>query len=94
MDRLGRTGAVADVVSIVFLLSRLRRLERLNIPCYVRATCNPDGPGARWIAERFDIQPDGASTRRDIIIEGRRFRLRFIAARLHDERGETPCGKS
>jgi hypothetical protein len=68
----------------VYMLSRLRRPERLNIPCYVRATCNPDGPGARWIAERFDIQPDGASTRREIIIEGRRFRLRFIAARLHD----------
>jgi hypothetical protein len=69
----------------VYLLSRLRRPERLNIPCFVRATCNPDGPGARWIADRFGIQPDGASTRREIITEGgRRFRLRFIAARLHD----------
>jgi hypothetical protein len=68
----------------VYLLSRLRRPERLNIPCYVRATCNPDGACARWIAERFDIQADGASTRRETIVEGRRFRLRFIAARLHD----------
>jgi hypothetical protein len=68
----------------VYMLSRLRRPERLSIPCYVRATCNPDGPGAPWIAERFGIQPDGASTRREVMVDGRRFRLRFIAARLHD----------
>jgi DNA invertase Pin-like site-specific DNA recombinase len=57
------------------MLSRLRRPERLNIRCYVCATCNPDG--ARWIAERFGIAPDGQSTRREIVVDGRRFRLRF-----------------
>src|SRR6516162_11704210 len=67
-----------------YMLSRLRRPERLSIRCYVRATCNPDGPGARWIAERFGIAPDGQSTRREIIVDGRKFRLRFIAARLAD----------
>jgi hypothetical protein len=67
-----------------YMLSRLRRPSRLNIPCYVRATCNPDGPGARWIADRFGITPDGGSTRREITVDGRIFRRRFIAARLHD----------
>lgn len=66
------------------MLSRLRRPERLDIPCYVRATCNPDGPGARWIAERWGIASDGGSTRRTFDVNGRAFRLHFIAARLND----------
>jgi hypothetical protein len=66
------------------MLSRLRRPDRLDIPTYVRATCNPDGPGARWIAERWGIKPDGQSCRRDTEVDGRLFRLRFIAARLDD----------
>lgn len=67
-----------------YMLSRLRRTDRLEIPVYVRATCNPDGPGARWIAERWGIQPSGQSTRRDVEVNGRTFRLRFIASRLDD----------
>lgn len=67
-----------------YMLSRLRRPDRLDIPVYVRATCNPDGPGARWISERWGIQPDGQSCRRESVVDGRTFRLRFIAARLDD----------
>lgn len=67
-----------------YMLSRLRRPERLDIPVYVRSTCNPDGPGARWIAERWGIPADGRSTSRQIDVDGRTFRLRFIAARLAD----------
>ena len=67
-----------------YMLSRLRRPDRLDIPVYVRATCNPDGPGARWIAERWGIQPDGRSCRREVDVDGRIFRMRFIAARLDD----------
>ena len=67
-----------------YMLSRLRRPDRLDIPTFVRATANPDGPGARWIAERWGIQPDGRSCSRVIQVDGRTFRLRFIAARLDD----------
>lgn len=70
--------------SYEYMLSRLRRPERLDIPCYVRATCNPDGPGARWIAARWGIQPNGGESRRETMVDGRRFRLRFIPARLDD----------
>lgn len=68
----------------VYMLSRLRAPERLDIPCYVRATCNPDGPGARWIAERWGIEPDGASTSRSTQVGERTFRLRFIRSTLDD----------
>jgi hypothetical protein len=67
-----------------YMMSRLRAPERLAIPCYVRSTCNPDGPGARWIAERWGIQPDGRSCSRTVQSGERVFRLRFIAARLDD----------
>ena len=48
-------------VPYTYMLSRLRAPERLAIPRYVRASCNPDGPGARWIAKRFGILPSGES---------------------------------
>jgi hypothetical protein len=67
-----------------YMLSRLRAPERLRLPCYMRGTCNPDGPGARWLAERFGIQPSGQSTRREIEVGGRKWRRRFIASRLDD----------
>ena len=67
-----------------YMISRLRRPARMNIPVYVRATCNPDGPGVRWIAERWGIAADGRSTRSETTVEGHRWRRRFIAARLSD----------
>ena len=59
-----------------YLQSRLRAPTGLPLTCYTRATCNPDGPGARWIAARWGIQPDGGPARQT----GRR----FIPARLAD----------
>ena len=71
-------------VSYLYLMSRLRAPERLAIPCLVRATCNPDGPGSRWIAKRFGILPSGESTSLEVKLDGRTWRRRFIAARLDD----------
>jgi hypothetical protein len=70
--------------SYLYLMSRLRAPERLAIPCLVRATCNPDGPGARWIAKRFGILPSGESTSLEVKLDGRTWHRRFIAARLDD----------
>lgn len=70
--------------SYTYMLSRLRRPDRMDIPCYCRATCNPDGMGARWIAERWQIQPSGESTRHETKVGDRTFSLRFIASRLDD----------
>ena len=38
-----------------YMMTRLRKPERLDIPLSIRATCNPDGIGARWIAKRWKI---------------------------------------
>jgi hypothetical protein len=67
-----------------YMLSRLRAPERLEVPCYVRATCNPDGPGARWIAKRWGIKASGESTASEVVLGDRTWRRRFIAARLAD----------
>jgi len=67
-----------------YMLSRLRAPERLRLPCFVRATCNPDGQGARWIAKRFKILPSGQSTYAEEKIGDRIWRRRFIASRLED----------
>jgi hypothetical protein len=37
-----------------YMMTRLRKPERLDIPLSIRATCNPDGIGARWIAKRME----------------------------------------
>lgn len=42
-----------------FLFSRIRRTEGVNIPLRMRAATNPDGIGAEWVRQRFDI-PLGA----------------------------------
>lgn len=67
-----------------YMISRLRAPSRFNIPLYLRGTCNPDGPGARWLANRFGIQPDGSSSSVNVEVNGRTWRRRFIAARLSD----------
>lgn len=67
-----------------YMLSRLRAPERLKVPCFVRATCNPDGPGARWLAKRFGIQPSGQSIKTNVDVNGKVWRRRFIASRLDD----------
>ena len=70
----------------VYMMSRLRAPERLNIPLSIRATCNPDGIGARWIAKRWKIQPSGESTGFEVVTHGsdRVWHRRFISARLAD----------
>jgi hypothetical protein len=70
--------------SYLYLFSRLRAPERLAIPCLVRSTCNPDGPGARWIAKRFGILPSGEASSSEHVLDGRTWRRRFIPARLSD----------
>lgn len=69
-----------------YMISRLRAPDRLELQCYVRATCNPDGVGARWIAERWGIEPDGKSSYLALDFEGRKWRRRFIASRLNDNK--------
>lgn len=76
-----------------YLQTRLRVPVSVNLRCYTRATCNPDGPGAPWIAARFGIKPSGGPALRvdDVEVvhdDGRRETVRqhrrFIPARLGD----------
>lgn len=63
----------------LYLFSRLRRLQGVDIPLRVRAATNPGGEGAGWVYERFmpDLTPEAAEHRRQ---SGRI----FIPARLED----------
>lgn len=67
-----------------YLMSRLRAPISSRLKCYMRATCNPDGPGARWIAKRWGIQPDGGPCLSVEQVEDQTIRRRFIPARLSD----------
>lgn len=72
-----------------YLMSRVRTSDP-SITCYVRATTNPDGPGFKWVKERWQIPTEGTSTRFDIEVkdpetdEVSTYSRRFIAARLSD----------
>ncbi|MFM1990182.1 MAG: hypothetical protein RJA99_3139 [Pseudomonadota bacterium] len=67
------------------LISRLRAPERMKIKKYVRATCNPGGPGHAWVRQRFDIPDDGRSSGVDVDLGGgKTWRRRFIPARITD----------
>lgn len=72
-----------------YLLSRVRTTDP-SITCYVRATTNPDGPGFKWVKDRWRIKTEGASTRFDVEVtdpetgEVTTTSRRFIAARLSD----------
>ncbi|HPM23243.1 MAG TPA: terminase family protein [Phycisphaerae bacterium] len=46
----------------VYLGTRCRTTDR-SLPQYLRATTNPDGPGQRWVMERWGINPEGDATR-------------------------------
>lgn len=76
-----------------YLQTRLRVPTSVPLICYTRATCNPDGPGAQWIARKWGIQPAGGPSLRaeDVEVVGEdgrrqvvRTRRRFIPARLED----------
>ncbi|MCA0421926.1 MAG: terminase family protein [Proteobacteria bacterium] len=45
----------------LYLFSRCRSTDR-TLPRYIRATTNPDGPGQKWVMERWGIQEDGKGT--------------------------------
>lgn len=63
----------------LYLFSRLRRLEGVDIPLRIRAATNPGGAGAGWVYERFmpDLTPEAAAHRK---ATGRI----FVPARLED----------
>jgi hypothetical protein len=44
-----------------YLMSRLRS-PQTQLTCYVRATTNPDGPGHKWVKERWAIPNEGGDT--------------------------------
>lgn len=81
-----------------YLISRCRTTDR-TLPRYVRSTTNPDGPGQRWVMQRWAIQEDGRATVQQFEREfeelqddgsfklvPRTVRRRFIPARLADNR--------
>ncbi len=87
----------ATDVCWVYLQSRNRTVDR-NLPCYMRATTNPDGPGQKWVMERFGIEETGGASRIETEIDSevwiediQRYELlpmtyvrRFIPAKLVD----------
>ena len=76
-------------VPYLYLMSRVRTADS-SIPLYVRATTNPDGPGHKWVKERWRIKNSGVSTLFTEVLkdpETGKFLTRsrrFIAARLSD----------
>lgn len=63
-----------------YLSSRLRSTNT-DIPCYMRATCNP---GPKWIRERFGFSPAGEASRVELDVDGRIFTRRFIPSKIDD----------
>lgn len=87
-----------------YLSSRCRTTDRA-LPRYIRSTTNPDGPGQKWVMQRFAIQEDGAATMQEfekefeelqddgsVKLVMRKVRRRFIPARLRDNRHLTGTG--
>lgn len=76
-------------VCYLYLFSRCRSTDR-SLPRYIRATTNPDGPGQKWVMERWGIQPSGVESNIpvDVVDEDAgivtTLRRRFIPARLSD----------
>jgi hypothetical protein len=79
----------ATDVCYLYLFSRCRSTDR-TLPRYIRATTNPDGPGQRWVMQRWGIQEDGKATCIPVDIEDPEHKTvttivrRFIPARLSD----------
>jgi hypothetical protein len=44
-----------------YLKTRNRTTDR-TLPCYMRATTNPDGPGQLWVMEHWGIEEEGKAT--------------------------------
>lgn len=79
----------ATPVCYMYLFSRCRSTDT-SLPRYIRSTTNPDGPGQKWVMERWGIQKDGKETNIPVDIVDEEFgtvttmRRRFIPARLSD----------
>lgn len=73
----------------LYLFSRCRSTDR-TLPRYIRSTTNPDGPGQKWVMDRWGITEDGHETNVpvDVVDEElgtvTKMRRRFIPARLMD----------
>ena len=80
-----------------YLFSRCRSTDR-SLPRYIRATTNPDGPGQKWVMQRWGIEPEGRETNLpvDIVDEDMgtvtTLRRRFIPAKLSDNEHLTGTG--
>lgn len=75
----------------LYLFSRCRSTDK-TLPRYIRSTTNPDGPGQKWVMERWGISEDGRETNLPVDIVDDElgtvttFRRRFIPARLIDNK--------
>jgi hypothetical protein len=84
-------------VCYLYLFSRCRSADR-TLPRYIRATTNPDGPGQKWVMERWGIQEDGKATCIPVDIEDveqktiTTLNRRFIPARLSENSYLTGTG--
>lgn len=87
----------ATPVCYLYLFSRCRSTDK-TLPRYIRATTNPDGPGQKWVMERWGIQEDGQGTYIPVDLvdedEGTVTTIyrQFIPARLSDNRHLTGTG--
>jgi hypothetical protein len=76
-------------VCYLYLFSRCRSTDK-TLPRYIRATTNPDGPGQKWVMQRWGIQADGRETNIPVdIVDDETgtittMRRRFIPARLSE----------
>lgn len=76
-------------VCYLYLFSRCRSTEK-TLPRYIRATTNPDGPGQKWVMQRWGIQADGKETNLPVDVTDDELgvvttvRRRFIPAKLSD----------
>lgn len=72
------------------MVSTRCRSPNSELPTFIRATTNPDGPGQAWVMRYFRIEEKGEAVRRQVAVEDldrgvRRLRYRsFIPARLSD----------
>ncbi len=66
-----------------YMISRVRSSDPALTP-YIRATCNPGGPGGDWVQKRFRIPDEGSATRFSLAFSDRIINRRFIPARLDD----------
>lgn len=54
-------------VCYLYLQTRNRSTDT-SLPRLIRATTNPDGPGQKWVMERWGIEEDGAATRIKVVL--------------------------